>query len=149
LYKSLKEIRKAALLAAAVVVSSPSAYADPGRTVNDHVFSAGQALRGQQAFRKNCASACHLITMTGGERVPGLAGEAFMLRWNGQTVADLYERIQSTMPQTAPRSLTPQSYIDIVAYILSANGLPAGTTELPPDPGSLKTIKFVDPSETN
>jgi hypothetical protein len=58
-------------------------------------------------------------------------------------LGDLFQRIQQTMPQTAPHSLSDQTYIDIIAYILSANGLPAGGPDLKPDVDSLKTIKFV------
>jgi hypothetical protein len=118
-----------------------------GKTINDKVFSLAQAARGKKAYRAHCANGCHLVEMTGLERTPALASDAFMLRWNGQTLADLYLRMQMTMPQTAPRSLPDQMYADILAYVLSANGLPAGDAELAPDPAVLKTIKFVPPPQ--
>jgi mono/diheme cytochrome c family protein len=128
---------------AAAIATMNSLGADSGRTINDHVLSVSQAQRGQQAFRQNCAIGCHMTDMTGSERAPSLAGDSFMLRWNGQTLGDLFQRIQQTMPQTAPHSLSDQTYIDIVAYILSANGLPTGSSDLKSDLDSLKAIKFV------
>lgn len=138
---------KFALAAVAITVLSVYGYAKAAEhTVNDRVFSAAQIIRGQQAFRQNCATGCHLVTLTGSDRAPALAGDAFMQRWEGQSVADIYQYIQSTMPKAAPRSLTPQMYIDVVAYILSANGLPAGNADLGVDLDSLGSIRFVPPS---
>jgi S-disulfanyl-L-cysteine oxidoreductase SoxD len=138
------KVSLAATLAVVAAIATMTALgADAGRTINDHVFSSAQAQRGQQAFRQNCATGCHMTDMTGSERAPGLAGDSFMLRWNGQTLGDLFARIQQTMPQTAPHSLSDQTYVDIVGYILSANGLPSGSSELKSDLDSLKAIKFV------
>ena len=41
------------------------------------------------------------------------------------------------MPENNPGSLTDQEYVDVIAYMLSFNGMPAGDDELPPDPQSL------------
>jgi hypothetical protein len=80
--------------------------------------------------------------LTGGERAPALAGEVFLQRWTGRTVADLFARIQSTMPQQSPRSLPDEVYIEIVAFILQANGLPAGDHVLVPDTDTLRRISI-------
>ena len=135
----------AAALALIAASAAPAALADEPaqRTINDKVFSFAQVVRGKQAYRATCAPACHLITMTGFERTPGLAGDSFMLRWNGQTLGDMFVRMKFTMPQTAPRSLPDQTYVDIMAYVLSANGLPPGDAELTPDVEALSAIKFV------
>jgi len=37
------------------------------------------------------------------------------------------------MPQDRPGSLTPQQYIDVLAYILQLNGIQPGSQELVPD----------------
>ena len=43
------------------------------------------------------------------------------------------------MPQTAPGSLDRDSYVRVVAYILSFNGMVAGPTELTvEDPGIIR-----------
>jgi hypothetical protein len=49
------------------------------------------------------------------------------------------------MPQTKPQSLSDDLYIDIVAFLLDANGMPSGTTDLPADPATLKLITINDP----
>ena len=61
---------------------------------------------------------------------PGLTGMAFRFRWRGLKVADIFESIESTMPPEEPGTLGDQPYIDIVAFLLSANGYPAGDWEL-------------------
>jgi hypothetical protein len=44
------------------------------------------------------------------------------------------------MPQNAPDSLGDRAYIDLVAYLLQANGNPAGTQELSLDVAELERI---------
>jgi hypothetical protein len=39
-----------------------------------------------------------------------------------------------------PGGLTPQEYVDIIAFILKANGFPTGAQELPIDLDALKSI---------
>ena len=42
----------------------------------------------------------------------------------------LYSRIISTMPAYNPGTLTEKTVLDIVAYLLEANGFPTGTSAL-------------------
>jgi hypothetical protein len=49
-------------------------------------------------------------------------------RWS--TVADLYNKIRTTQPAYDVAGLSTQSYVDMVAYLLKQNGLPAGKEEL-------------------
>jgi hypothetical protein len=44
------------------------------------------------------------------------------------------------MPQDAPGSLPPATYVAILAYLLREVGVPAGTTELTNDPAALQAI---------
>jgi hypothetical protein len=44
------------------------------------------------------------------------------------------------MPKDAPGSLSRQAYVDLVAFVLSKNGFPAGRTPLDRDPERLKRI---------
>jgi hypothetical protein len=48
-------------------------------------------------------------------------------------VADLATRIQTTMPANDPGSLNSQQVTEAIAYILSYNQFPAGSTPLPTD----------------
>ena len=41
------------------------------------------------------------------------------------------------MPEANPESLDDQEYVDIIAYMLSVSGMPAGDDELQPDSQSL------------
>jgi hypothetical protein len=58
------------------------------------------------------------------------------------TLDDLFDRIKTTMPGDAPGSLTGEQCADILAFLLSKDGFPAGQTELATGP-ALKNIKFV------
>ncbi|MET3896597.1 mono/diheme cytochrome c family protein [Devosia sp. UYZn731] len=99
-------------------------------------FTAAQADRGKIAYNANCVS-CHgqnLISATYGTP---LAGEYFAGNWNGKPVGDLYRKARDTMPPSRPGTLPATDYADIIAYVLSVNGLAAGDAELPADPAAL------------
>jgi hypothetical protein len=64
---------------------------------------------------------------------PQLAGPDFLSNWNGENVADLVERIHSTMPADDPGKLSLAQATDLASFILSANQMPAGSAELPRD----------------
>ena len=103
--------------------------AAPPTSVLDGIFTEAQAKRGRAAYDAQCAE-CHGEGLGGGEMAPGLTGVAFRFRWRGLKVADIYTSVQSTMPPEEPGTLGDQAYIDIVAFLLSANGYPAGDWEL-------------------
>jgi hypothetical protein len=48
------------------------------------------------------------------------------------------------MPQGKPGSLTPDQYVDVIAFILDANGFKSGATELKPG-DALKTDMISGP----
>jgi quinoprotein glucose dehydrogenase len=131
------------LMATAVIKGNQPANAEEPAIVDaskQGVFTREQATRGRAQYVINC-SACHMEDLAGGGPALPLAGDVFLSRWSNQTVYDLYRRIRTTMPQSAPASLTDPVYRDIVAFILRANNFPAGATELPADAGSLsKTL---------
>ena len=60
----------------------------------------------------------------------------------GQTVADLFNMIQTTMPADQPGKLTRQQTADVLAFVLSSNKFPPGKTELPADEESQKKIRI-------
>jgi cytochrome c553 len=102
------------------------------RSVWDGVYSDAQAKRGRDAYEYSCAS-CHQPDLSGdtGKDVPALIGEEFMRNWSHQTVQDLFDLMSKRMPQDAPASLRAQTYLDLVAYLLQSNEIPAGEHELP------------------
>jgi cytochrome c len=111
------------------------------RSILDGIFSAEQAKRGEQIYRKECAS-CHGDSLEGQGPTPPLAGDDFTSNWNGQTLKDLFDQIQTTMPADHPGKLSRQESTDLLAFLLSANKFPAGKTELSSDAESLGRIRF-------
>ena len=111
------------------------------RTVWDGVYTEEQSKRGGALYAKECAS-CHGAQLTGGESAPPLTGDGFMSNWTGQTVGDLFERIRQSMPQDDPGRLSRQQDADILAFLFSANGFPAGKGELDKQTDALKLIQI-------
>jgi S-disulfanyl-L-cysteine oxidoreductase SoxD len=104
------------------------------------VYTAEQAVRGQQQYDVFCTG-CHGPEMEGaGVDVPALAEERFMRKWSGRPLRDLFDLIKMTMPENAPGSLSDRAYADLLASILQANGFPAGAQSLEPDRDRLATI---------
>jgi mono/diheme cytochrome c family protein len=107
-----------------------AAEQDAGLAAKDGVYTERQAMRGQEAFGAEC-TACHPAMGAGGDgAAPALSGSAFLGRWADRTVGDVMTTMRSSMPPNAPASLSRETYIDILAYVLKANGYPAGSTEL-------------------
>lgn len=92
-----------------------------------------QAVRGQQVYQTTCVR-CH---------PPGhLDGETFSVGWNERRVFDLYSLLRNTMPQDKPGSLSDDEYIDVIAYLLQRNHIPASSVALRPDTASLRDARI-------
>ena len=116
----------ATLLCGAVAVSAQERPAAPA-------YTSAQAERGQASYRQSCQD-CHGSSLDNGEfGGPPLKGGYFRTRWGSGTVAVLYGYVSLTMPPDRPGQLSPQTYADLVAFILSGNGYAAGDKELTPD----------------
>jgi alcohol dehydrogenase (cytochrome c) len=89
-------------------------------------FTAEQANAGRAIYQSTCA-ACHLPDMKGSFEAPPLAGANFLNTWRNRPTSDLFTRIRNTMPISNPGSLSDQDAVNLVAYILQANGAIAGT----------------------
>ena len=111
------------------------------QSVWDGIYTEEQAKRGGALYSQNCAR-CHGPELTGGETAPALASSEFKETWSGLSVDDLFERIKISMPQDNPGSLSRQQTADILAFILSRGGFPAGGTELPREAEALKQMRF-------
>jgi mono/diheme cytochrome c family protein len=122
------------------------AQAAATRSANEGVFTAEQAKRGEVLYKEQC-STCHGDNLEGSGPMPPLAGKDFMSVWQGKTVGDLFEKVTTTMPATAPGTLTPVQGADTVAFMLSAGKYPAGTTELDSKVESLMQIKLDPPKD--
>ncbi len=106
------------------------------------VYTNAQAQRGETLYAKNCAL-CHGAQLEGGSSTP-LVGSRFLAKWGqgNHNVNELYYITRTQMPYGAGGTLTRQHYIDIVAFILKANGFKSGGRELPADAAFLKQIKI-------
>lgn len=90
-------------------------------------FTTAQVEDGRKAFMAHCA-ACHQANLQGqGDALP-LAGRQFMAGWQTRTSQDLYNLIHASMPQGAPNSLDDETYANLTAFILYANGARPGPT---------------------
>ena len=73
---------------------------------------------------------------------PALVGDEFRATWEAKKLRALYSRIISTMPSDNPGTLPEKTVIDVVAYLLEANGFPSGPAALE-RPDELNDIDFV------
>jgi mono/diheme cytochrome c family protein len=133
-----------ALLAATLILSIGAAAhqappAPAAQSVWGGVFNQAQVERGRTAYNAECAR-CHGETLGGGENSPALVDDVFFTFWGGKTVGDLVEYTRTTMPSDGPGRITRKRCIDIAAYLLGANGFPAGDHELPAELDALKQI---------
>jgi quinoprotein glucose dehydrogenase len=122
------------------------AFALPASPTQPGIYSTAQALRGQNEYGAKCA-ACHGVDLTGSEHAPPVKGRRFWAEWDQETVRSLYSRIISTMPPSDPGSVAPQDVIDLVAYLLQSNGLPAGEKAIE-NPNELNVIRLKGPADT-
>ena len=118
----------AAALAVAVGLGAGAALA-AGQPVQGGIHTAGQAESGRAAYTRSCAI-CHRTDLRGNFEAPPLAGPNFLGFWGDLTPLELVERIRDTMPPDRPGRLGDRTYLDIVAYLLEANGAPAGDEPL-------------------
>ena len=127
------------VLAAVVCLATVIDAQETRRTIWDGVYTEAQSVRGQQQYGEHCAR-CHSDDLLGNQEAPALVGGGFMGRFDGSTADDMVQTIRRTMPQEAPNSLSTEAYVDMLTFILKANGSPAGPAELPADRATLKQV---------
>jgi uncharacterized protein len=125
------------------IVKAADSSAPGGKTIWDGVFTDQQAQRGQQVYQRACA-ACHLDSLQGDDVSPSLVGKGFLARFAGQSAHEMVQNLRASMPQNAPDSLGDRAYIDLVSFLLKANGSKTGSLELPLDVAELEKIAIVD-----
>lgn len=124
-------------------VSQAASSAQQARTVAEGVYTKEQAERGRKDYAVFCES-CHAAdlsgTNSGDSGAPPLRREGFQA---GSDANALFTKIQQTMPFDAPKSLTVEQYLDILAFMFQENGFPSGTTPLPTESSQLRAIRIV------
>ncbi len=115
-------------------------------SVREGVYTSAQASSGAALYKKNCES-CHGATLEGRGQIPPLAGADFLMQWSGQTLGDLFEKQQTSMPADRPGQLSGAENAEIVAYLLQYNQYPAGAVELAASAEALRGIKIEAPEK--
>lgn len=96
-------------------------------------FTAEQADQGRNLFRAQCTE-CHYSSE--------FSDSQFQFKWSRRTAGNLYQLIQTSMPETAPGSLSAEETVALVSYILRMNGFEPGSTELSTDRAVLDAIEL-------
>jgi alcohol dehydrogenase (cytochrome c) len=114
---------RAALVAVALGASAAHAQSA--------AFTEAQAAAGRSSYLANCVG-CHLADLRGANEARPLVGPDFMRTWGGRTAQELVAFLSVTMPPppAAPGSLGTQSYVNLAAFLLQANGAAAGADSL-------------------
>jgi mono/diheme cytochrome c family protein len=128
----------------AVTAMHVAVSAQATKSVNDGVYTAEQAKRGEALYKETCA-ACHGDNLEGSGPMPPLSGKDFLSNWQGKTLGDVFEKTTTSMPATAPGTLTPEQAADILAYVLSVGKYPAGSAPLATKVEPLLEIKLDAP----
>ena len=94
-------------------------------SVWDRVYTAAQAERGRAVYDTRCGR-CHGADLRG-VNGSALAGDAFMLHWEGRTIERLFRKIRDTMPPEAAGALMEREALDkLQRYVanLEAKSIP-------------------------
>jgi alcohol dehydrogenase (cytochrome c) len=83
-------------------------------------FTPEQAAAGRAAYEQNCVT-CHGANL---RQLPGalLAGPEFVAKWGERGTNELLAQARATMPPDRPGVLPEDVYLDLIAYMLLANG---------------------------
>jgi mono/diheme cytochrome c family protein len=124
------------------LAAAQHAAPDSTRSTRSGVYSTKQAARGSELYALNCSS-CHTAASH--------TSPAFVAKWQGHTLSELFEYMRDQMPKSDPGSLSVPQYTVLLAYLLKMNGMPAGPVELPSDSLALTKIRIdlkpIDPSQ--
>ena len=108
-----------------VLAASAWAQSKPA-TVLDGVYTEQQAAAGHEKYEAICA-ACH----EGDEpEASPPKGSEFIERWRDAPLSFLHNFIHANMPGDHPGTLSDADYINLVSYLLQANGYPKGNSDL-------------------
>ena len=103
----------------------------PQKTSLDGVYTKAQADGAKAQFDKICAE-CHAFTVAAKKKAEDLplGDEPFFKKWEGKTIDELVSVIVLTMPNDGSAVVSEAEALNLTAYILQQNGMPAGTAAL-------------------
>jgi mono/diheme cytochrome c family protein len=120
--------------------TAPKAVSGAAR-VSRSYYSEAQAERGKEQYAQYCA-ACHAANLKGAGTAPALLGDDFLHDF--YSVNDLFIKVSVTMPGDNVHGLSNDAYLNIVSYLLQANGLPAGAQGLKSDVAAMKRMAILE-----
>jgi mono/diheme cytochrome c family protein len=121
---------RTSLIVATLVFVTPAIAIDAPRTTAVGVYTEDQARNGERAYHASCA-VCHGLDLRRVDaEAPDLVDGPFRYAWNGKALSERFEKLRDTMPKGNPGSLNEAAYLDLVAYLMRANGVPVGTEPL-------------------
>src|SRR5207253_4657185 len=126
---SIFGVAASAIWIAAIAISSAQQAGPGDRKVWDGVYTSAQAARGKAPFERSCAR-CHNVELAGSQRGPALKGNVFWSKYDNDNLGTLFGYIRDNMPQDGPSLVADEMKADILAYIMSVNGMPTGNDEL-------------------
>ena len=113
--------------------AAPGGAAGEASSLESGAYSAAQATRGKSHYEAFCA-ACHLSDLSGSlsadTGAPPLRGAPFVASIEKKGIEAVFDYVKTTMPADDPATLAAAVYIDVLAYLIQANGFPAGPVEL-------------------
>jgi len=123
------------LLGLLVSIGSYAAEAPANSTFTEQQFERGESL-----YQQQCAL-CHGVELDGAA-APVLIGPTFRKAWSrmGANVAELYNRIATTMPPRQESTLNEAENLDILAFVLGRNNVLQGNESLRNDYDYLSAI---------
>jgi alcohol dehydrogenase (cytochrome c) len=96
------------------------------------LYIEAQAARGRQAYAQYCVE-CHHASLRGSAHGAPLIGAEFVTTWSPRNAGELVSFVRTQMATTVPASAGAEVFTDMAAYLLQANGAPAGAEPLTPD----------------
>jgi quinoprotein glucose dehydrogenase len=136
-----------ALAGALLFLRPAAASAQADGKIWSGAYSTVQAIRGKVNFSGSCER-CHGANLAG-VTAPSLSGTRFMSTWENESVYKLFVKVRDTMPPNFGTALTDEAKLDVVAYLLQANGFPAGDAELKMDSAELESLQIVRKGQGN
>lgn len=159
------------LQAALLVLSTLSlpVLADSGDAPKSGLYTVAQAASGKVATESSCGI-CHLRSLRGRvgaedespaldtlprsfqdfiktSYVPPLAGEEFLAKWKGKTIAELADALGGAMKSFPTAGMDETTFLAITAYVLQMNGAPAGSKELTAPSATMTLEKAIGPKK--
>lgn len=121
------------------LVVGVSGYALGAGVLKPPSYTAAQATRGEATYVAACAQ-CHGMNLDDGQFAVPLKGPAFRNHWGGGGLDGPFNVMTTKMPPSNPGELPVETYADLLAFILSKNGVPSGDSELPADATELEQM---------